>query len=315
MNTELGTRLNLSEYIQRMDSSEQDKLRQILPLIQEVILTSKSPRLLSIGSGSGKLEKHLAALFPQLQVVALDYSTPMIDQINGESTSMTQEDGKPIAALLARGEQLPLASGSMDIVLTCSVVHEVASFSDDHELGPTTQRLFAEIARVLKPGGRYVIRDFMQADQPQRQVFLQIGNQQTLKEMDPAQFTHDFLEQFVGIDTENIKKQLGDKSVQSGTMLAMTLADAMEFIVHYSWSKRFADEVQERYTYLPPEEYAQYILDAMHKSGTQAKLAACYAYLQPGYVEHTDKRLSLFDQLGQTMELPAFTGVIAVEKS
>jgi ubiquinone/menaquinone biosynthesis C-methylase UbiE len=314
MTNELGTRLDLEGYIQRMDAAEADKLSRMLPFIKEVVERNPAARLLSIGAGSGKLEKHIASIFPSLKVVGLDYSSPMIEQINGESGSVFQEKGQPVSALLARGEQLPFAAESFDLIITCSVVHEIASFSDGHELGTTTQQLFAEIGRVLKPNGRYICRDFMQAENPRSQVRLKIGEKKNPTEADPAKFANDFLEQFTGVDKERIRKQLAGKDFQSGMAIEMSLADALEFIIHYSWSKRFADEVKERYTYLPPREYAEFVIDCLHERGYEAKMLAAYAYLQNGYAEHTAGRIALVDESGLPLELPPFTGVIAVEK-
>lgn len=314
MAIEYGTRNNLDRYIALMNSSEKDKINHILPFISEVIKNRPSPKLLSIGAGSGKLEQHLANIFPQLNVIALDYSAPMIEQINGESLSVPADAGKPIIALLAQGESLPFADKSFDAIITCSVVHEIASFSDNHSLGDISKQLFGEIGRVLKSGGVYVCRDFMQPENPDKSVGLRIGKRQSFKERDPKKVARYFFGKTEGIEKDVICEQLGTDTFHEGTVVQTSLSDAMEFIVHYSWSKRIRDEVKERYTYLPPREYSKFVIKAMQDWGVEAIGMDSYAYLQDGYTEHTEGRMDLVDDDCNRIDLPPFTGVVAIQK-
>ena len=106
-------------------------------------------RLLDIGSGTARWIKDLRPAFPALPVTISDMSETYIARAVAERGA-----GGRLTALLAKAEELPLADASHDIVTAIYLFHE---------LPPKIRRqVSAEIARVLKPGGLFVITDSLQ---------------------------------------------------------------------------------------------------------------------------------------------------------
>ena len=96
---------------------------------------------LDVGCGEGAFA--LALGLRAAVVTAADPSGPMIAAASGRA----REAGLSVALVQARGEQLPFADGSFDIV----VAKTVLCFVGDG------QPFVSEMARVLRPGGRFVI--------------------------------------------------------------------------------------------------------------------------------------------------------------
>ncbi len=95
-------------------------------------LVGTSPgRVLELGAGTGKLTAEVAGLGHD--VVALDHSAQMLSHLRHTPT---------VHAVVARAEQIPLATSSIDVVVAAQAFHWF-----DQE------RALPEIARVLRPGG------------------------------------------------------------------------------------------------------------------------------------------------------------------
>jgi malonyl-CoA O-methyltransferase len=101
-------------------------------------------RVLDIGCGTGQGSQALQDRYPQAEVIALDWATGMLRDARGE-----QGEAAPVA-LCADMQALPLAGRSMDMVFS----NLAAQWSPDPE------RLFAEIRRVLRPGGLLLFSTF-----------------------------------------------------------------------------------------------------------------------------------------------------------
>jgi malonyl-CoA O-methyltransferase len=93
-------------------------------------------RILDLGCGTGHFCPHLRGRFPGAQYVGLDLASGMVDFARSHS---------PVDCdwLVADAESLPLASASVDLVFSSMAVQWCSR--PDH--------LFAELARVLRPGG------------------------------------------------------------------------------------------------------------------------------------------------------------------
>lgn len=105
--------------------------------------------LLDIGTGTGRLLELFADLYQK--AVGVDSSTGMlaVARANLERAGLAQAQVR-----LADAYALPLPRGSFDLV----TIHQVLHFLDD------PQRMVAEAARVLRPGGRLLIVDFAPHD-------------------------------------------------------------------------------------------------------------------------------------------------------
>ena len=118
----------------------------LVPLRQALVRRRPRPRLLDVATGTGRFLAFVQATFPFARVTGLDLSQAYLDQVRANA---------PRATLMhAKAEAIPTADASWDAV-TCIYLF--------HELPPKVRRAVAhEIARVLKPGGRFVLVDSLQ---------------------------------------------------------------------------------------------------------------------------------------------------------
>jgi arsenite methyltransferase len=103
--------------------------------------------ILDIGSGSGTDALIASTLTgAQGKVYGLDMTQAMLDKLRHNIDEMGVKNVIPIEG---NAEDIPLPDGSVDVVTSNGVLNLV----------PDKPRAFAEIARVLKPGGRLQISD------------------------------------------------------------------------------------------------------------------------------------------------------------
>jgi 2-polyprenyl-3-methyl-5-hydroxy-6-metoxy-1,4-benzoquinol methylase len=96
-------------------------------------------RLLDVGAGLGESSVYFA--LRGADVTMIDISPEMIDK----AREVGQFHGVQLDGRAAVGEQLPAPDASYDVVYIANTIHHVTD----------RERLFAEIQRVLKPGGRF----------------------------------------------------------------------------------------------------------------------------------------------------------------
>ncbi|HXR71599.1 class I SAM-dependent methyltransferase [Actinocrinis sp.] len=106
-------------------------------------------RVLDLGCGGGR---HAFALLRKgADVVALDYSLAEIESVNAMFAAMRAQGEVPAdaRAVAVRGDayKLPFPDDSFDVIVAAEVLEHL---SDD-------ERAFAELRRVLKPGGRIAV--------------------------------------------------------------------------------------------------------------------------------------------------------------
>lgn len=103
--------------------------------------------VLDIGSGSGTDTLIASTLTgPQGTVYGLDMTRAMLDKLRRNVAKMGAQNVLPLEG---NAEEIPLPDSSVDVVTSNGVLNLV----------PDKARAFAEIARVLKPGGRVQISD------------------------------------------------------------------------------------------------------------------------------------------------------------
>ena len=108
-------------------------------------------RILELGTGTGETAVRLLASHPDALLVGLDVSEPML--------AAARERLPPGRVELRAGEiQGALPDGPFDLVASALCVH--------HLDGPQKADLFTRVARVLAPGGRFVLADVVVPSDP-----------------------------------------------------------------------------------------------------------------------------------------------------
>ncbi|MEQ8842665.1 MAG: class I SAM-dependent methyltransferase [Acidimicrobiales bacterium] len=117
------------------DGVDPEYVEQIIPLAREHL--AGFGRVLDVGTGEGQIARALAA--DGAEVVGLDPTTSQIrmaiDRSGGPAYSLAGADG------------LPIRDASVDAVVVCLVFEHVDGLDE----------ALAEVARVLRPGGRFVL--------------------------------------------------------------------------------------------------------------------------------------------------------------
>jgi ubiquinone/menaquinone biosynthesis C-methylase UbiE len=137
--------------------------------------------LLDVACGTGRFLGQVKTAFPLLPVTGIDLSHAYALEARRHL-----ERRRGAGILIANAERLPFADASQDLVACVYLFHE---------LPPKVRRIVArEIARVLKPGGRFVLVDTLQyGDRPDYDGLL---------EMFPVRFHEPFYASYVEEDLE-----------------------------------------------------------------------------------------------------------------
>lgn len=102
-----------------------------------------SCRLLEVGCGRGGFAIWLSQKQPQFNITGLDFSASAIE-IAKESAAKQQA---PVEFVQGDAEALPFEDGAFDLVISCECMEHV----------PHPPQMAREMARVLKPGGRFCL--------------------------------------------------------------------------------------------------------------------------------------------------------------
>ena len=114
---------------------------QVLGKVHKLLGPSPGPfeRSLEIGAGTGYFTLHLLAAGVVRSAVATDISQGMVDVLEANAARM----GVQVETAVCAAEELPFEDGSFDLVLGHAILHHI----------PDLERAFAEMRRVLRPGG------------------------------------------------------------------------------------------------------------------------------------------------------------------
>jgi ubiquinone/menaquinone biosynthesis C-methylase UbiE len=130
--------------------------RTLLAPIAEVMhgRDQRKVTLLDVACGTGRFLRQVRLAYPAMTLKGLDLSRAYLDE-----AARHLEGLRGAEMIEAPAERMPLADGSVDIVTSIFLFHE---------LPPAVRRLVtAEVARVLRPGGLFVFMDSLQmGDRP-----------------------------------------------------------------------------------------------------------------------------------------------------
>jgi SAM-dependent methyltransferase len=111
-------------------------------LVYRSLLGQPRGPVVDLGCGTGLFARRLARDLKEPLLIGVDVSKPMIE----EAIAQAREAAVAIDFVRAEAPALPFQSASLGAVLQAGSVHLIADLTT----------LLAEVARVLKPGGRYV---------------------------------------------------------------------------------------------------------------------------------------------------------------
>jgi len=164
--------------------------RQALRPISEFLQgrDQREVRLLDVACGTGRFLAQLKQAYPALPVTGLDLSFPYLLEAR-----RYLRDRRSVSLIKANGEDLPFSSNSLDIVTSIFLFHEIPDY--------VRRIVAAEVARVLRPGGIFIMIDS-----------LQLGDRQEydgLLKMFPARFHEPFYGSYISDDLETAFTDVG----------------------------------------------------------------------------------------------------------
>lgn len=151
----------------RMDSPMRRKLLppdKILPLLT----IEEEHSILDIGAGAGYFTFPLAEQTKET-VYALDIDEQMLDYLRKK---ISKENIENIQLVQEKLESMPFNDAEINRVLACMVLHEVQPLED----------ALTEIYRVLTPGGRFVVVDWIPEPDDKRANRIDSGTMQRTAE-------------------------------------------------------------------------------------------------------------------------------------
>lgn len=125
-------------YDQRCVDYARNCFDHVLPLHDQI----EYDTVVELGSGTGFFLLNLMQSGIGKRGIATDLSRGMVSVAARNGRQL----GLPVTGAVADAESLPFATSSVDLVVGHAVLHHV----------PDLDRLFSEVLRVLKPGGRFV---------------------------------------------------------------------------------------------------------------------------------------------------------------
>ncbi|BBK44828.1 hypothetical protein STVA_48480 [Allostella vacuolata] len=160
----------------------------LVPLAETLRAAGPGARMADLACGTGRFLAAVKDNWPRLPVLGIDLSQAYLAEAAGRLRSR-----RNVALVQAPAERLPLADASLDAV-TCIYLF--------HELPPRVRSaVAAEIARVLRPGGRLVLVDSLQrGDHPPYDGLL---------ERFPAMFHEPYFESWLALDLARLFGSVG----------------------------------------------------------------------------------------------------------
>jgi ubiquinone/menaquinone biosynthesis C-methylase UbiE len=116
-------------------------------IVQSLDTLEEGAIIVDLGTGPGLLAVELHKLWPRARIIGVDPSSEMLRIARRNAGQAGMPD---FEARLGTAEEIPLASGSADLVVSQSSFHEW----EDPQKG------LGEVFRILKPGGSLILKDY-----------------------------------------------------------------------------------------------------------------------------------------------------------
>jgi malonyl-CoA O-methyltransferase len=243
------------------------------------LLPESSPELvLDLGCGTGFFSRHLRETFPQAKVVGLDLAEGMAQH----ASQHQQADNW----LCGDAENLPLKDQCVDIIFSSLAIQ----WCEDNNA------LFAEVFRVLKPGGHFVfstlgpntlfeLRDAWSAVDNYVHVnrFVEksvIGSAVATSGFSEQALKDGLLEEMIVLEYENLKqltrelKSLGAHNVNNGRQTGLTGKQRIRGLIDaYEQRRNANNKLPASYqTWYGSLEKPQVIVDSVVKTQTKEQI-------------------------------------------
>ncbi len=131
--------------------NDQDELHAELAEKAAAPADGKVTNVLDLGCSVGQGTIKLKGRFPQAEIWGLDVGAPMVRYAHARAASQ----GVPVNFIQALAEDMPFADGHFDLVFAYILFHELPI--------AIIPKVLAEVHRVLRPGGNFVIFEFPSA--------------------------------------------------------------------------------------------------------------------------------------------------------
>jgi len=220
------------------------------------ILEYASGRILDVGAGGGELTEALGA-------EALESDPEYAAALEARGITTTLGEASDIANLYG--------AETLDTVVFCSVLHEVWSSGG----ADAWANAIIGAHRVLKPGGRLIIRDGVMPERPDRRATLEMldGN-------------NDAVRRYLALQDDHAIRLLHI----TGNQWTGSLHSVAEFAFTYTWGddeERYDREARERYQLFTAERYPEVV----EARGFERVFVD--SYRQPGYRHHLERKVQM----------------------
>ncbi len=279
---------NEIDYLETMNSSIMHKSKLLDFIVGENVL--------DVGPGGGALMDLILDTYKDKNVYGIDISSNVIEELNNKKIKENRNYN------LVKGNALSLEDyfkkGSLDTIIYSSIIHELFSYIEfegkkfNHNV---IKKALLSAYNTLSNHGRIIIRDGIMSENTPRII--------EFKNKNDINIFYRYVKEFKG-------RQIKYDQV-SENKIKLDINDAMEFLYTFTWGEEsFALEVQEQFGYYTPSEYEKMVLETLKGS----KIVYSKAFLQDGYQEHLDPKISLYDENYNTVELPNSTYILVIEK-
>jgi tRNA (cmo5U34)-methyltransferase len=123
------------------------------------VVSADQPRVLDVGTGPGVLAVAVLRAVPASRVVCHDFSLPMLERARSELAWAGERAGFH-ASDLAAGDWAAGLAGPFDAVVSSYAIHNLRA-------ADAIRSVYADIARLLAPGGCFLLLDMVETPGPQ----------------------------------------------------------------------------------------------------------------------------------------------------